>query len=68
MQEFLSLYILNCFPLQFSLQFFDSCILQLFTVVLPFCSFQTQRWRLQAEANDEAERLLSSQQIPTERV
>ncbi|XP_021642681.2 uncharacterized protein LOC110637058 isoform X4 [Hevea brasiliensis] len=27
-----------------------------------------EKWRLQAEANDEAERLLSSQSIPTERV
>jgi hypothetical protein len=27
-----------------------------------------QRWRLQAEANDEAERLLSSQPVPTEQV
>lgn len=27
-----------------------------------------ERWRLQAEANDEAERLLSSQPVPTEQV
>lgn len=30
------------------------------------CILILQRWKLQAEANDEAERLLSSQPIPVE--
>ncbi|CAK9181419.1 unnamed protein product [Ilex paraguariensis] len=29
---------------------------------------EARRWRIQAEANDEAERLLSSEAIPTEQI
>jgi hypothetical protein len=33
-----------------------------------FFYFVMQRWKMQAEANDEAERLLSSQPIPLDEV
>jgi hypothetical protein len=33
-----------------------------------FFYFVVQRWKMQAEANDEAERLLSSQPIPLDEV